>query len=42
LRFFTAQPDGEIPIHNHFYHQTCTSLAASLNATSMMPTRTKW
>jgi quercetin dioxygenase-like cupin family protein len=22
LRFFTAQPDGEIPIHNHFYHQT--------------------
>jgi quercetin dioxygenase-like cupin family protein len=22
LRFFTAQPAGEIPIHNHFYHQT--------------------
>jgi quercetin dioxygenase-like cupin family protein len=22
LRFFTAQPSGEIPIHNHFYHQT--------------------
>jgi quercetin dioxygenase-like cupin family protein len=22
LRLFTAQPDGEIPIHNHFYHQT--------------------
>jgi len=22
LRFFTAQPGGEIPIHNHFYHQT--------------------
>jgi quercetin dioxygenase-like cupin family protein len=22
LRHFTAQPGGEIPIHNHFYHQT--------------------
>ena len=22
LRFFTAQPKGEIPIHNHFYIQT--------------------
>jgi quercetin dioxygenase-like cupin family protein len=22
LRFFTAKPGGEIPIHNHFYHQT--------------------
>lgn len=22
LRFFTAQPGGQIPIHNHFYHQT--------------------
>ncbi|MBW1801327.1 MAG: cupin domain-containing protein [Deltaproteobacteria bacterium] len=22
LRFFTARPEGEIPIHNHFYHQT--------------------
>lgn len=22
LRLFTAQPKGEIPIHNHFYHQT--------------------
>ena len=22
LRFFTVQPGGEIPIHNHFYHQT--------------------
>lgn len=22
LRFFTAQPGGEIPIHNHFYVQT--------------------
>ena len=22
LRFFTIQPEGEIPIHNHFYLQT--------------------
>ena len=22
LRFFTAKPNGEIPIHSHFYHQT--------------------
>ncbi|HSL60557.1 MAG TPA: cupin domain-containing protein [Desulfotignum sp.] len=22
LRFFTIQPGGQIPIHNHFYHQT--------------------
>jgi quercetin dioxygenase-like cupin family protein len=22
LRFFTAQPGGEIPVHNHFYYQT--------------------
>lgn len=22
LRFFTIQPGGSIPIHNHFYHQT--------------------
>lgn len=22
LRFFTVQPEGKIPIHNHFYHQT--------------------
>jgi quercetin dioxygenase-like cupin family protein len=22
LRHFTSEPGGEIPIHNHFYHQT--------------------
>jgi len=22
LRHFTIQPGGEIPVHNHFYHQT--------------------
>ena len=28
LRFFTIQPGGEIPIHNHFYHQTMYILAS--------------
>ena len=27
LRFFTIQPGGQIPIHNHFYHQTMYILA---------------
>ena len=27
LRFFTIQPGGQIPIHNHFYHQTMYFLA---------------
>ena len=22
LRYFTTEPGGEIPVHNHFYHQT--------------------
>ena len=22
LRYFTIQPGGQIPVHNHFYHQT--------------------
>jgi len=29
LRLFTAQPGGEIPIHNHFYHQTMYILEGS-------------
>jgi len=29
LRLFTAQPDGEIPIHNHFYIQTMYILTGS-------------
>jgi len=27
LRYFRAEPGGEIPIHNHFYHQTMYILA---------------
>lgn len=30
LRFFTIQPGGEIPIHNHFYHQTMYILSGKL------------
>ena len=29
LRLFTAEPGGEIPIHNHFYHQTMYILTGS-------------
>ena len=29
LRFFTIQPGGYIPIHNHFYHQTMYMLSGS-------------
>jgi quercetin dioxygenase-like cupin family protein len=29
LRYFTAQPGGEIPIHNHFYHQTMYIVSGS-------------
>lgn len=28
LRFFTVQPGGQIPIHNHFYHQTMYILSS--------------
>ena len=30
LRFFTIGPDGHIPIHNHFYHQTMYILSGKL------------
>lgn len=30
LRFFTIGPAGEIPIHNHFYHQTMYILSGML------------
>jgi quercetin dioxygenase-like cupin family protein len=30
LRFFTIQPGGEIPIHNHFYHQTMYILSGEV------------
>ncbi|MFO8090384.1 MAG: cupin domain-containing protein [Desulfatiglandaceae bacterium] len=29
LRLFTAEPGGEIPIHNHFYHQSMYILTGS-------------
>ena len=29
LRFFTIQPGGQIPIHNHFYHQTMFILSGT-------------
>jgi len=29
LRYFTTQPGGEIPIHNHFYHQTMYILSGT-------------
>ena len=34
LRFFTIGPDGQIPIHNHFYIQTMFILSGRLSATS--------
>jgi len=35
LRFFTAQPGGEIPIHNHFYHQTMYILSGQFEKSGM-------
>ncbi|MFC1884161.1 cupin domain-containing protein [Thermodesulfobacteriota bacterium] len=29
LRYFSIQPGGEIPIHNHFYHQTMYFISGS-------------
>lgn len=37
LRFFTVTPGGEIPIHNHFYHQTMYILSGRLTARSHDP-----
>jgi quercetin dioxygenase-like cupin family protein len=34
LRLFTAQPGGEIPIHNHFYHQTMYILSGAFECYS--------
>ena len=34
LRFFTAEPGGEIPIHNHFYHQTMYILSGQFECWS--------
>jgi quercetin dioxygenase-like cupin family protein len=37
LRFFTAQPKGEIPIHNHFYHQTMYILSGQFECFQFDP-----
>jgi mannose-6-phosphate isomerase-like protein (cupin superfamily) len=37
LRFFTVEPGGEIPIHNHFYYQTMYILSGRLTARSHDP-----
>jgi len=37
LRFFTVGPQGEIPIHNHFYFQTMYMLTGSLSVRSHKP-----
>lgn len=34
LRFFTIQPGGEIPVHNHFYHQTMYILSGEFECYS--------
>ncbi|RJR52635.1 MAG: cupin domain-containing protein [Desulfobacteraceae bacterium] len=37
LRLFTIQPGGEIPIHNHFYHQTMYILNGEFECWSFDP-----
>ena len=37
LRFFTVQPGGYIPIHNHFYHQTMYMLEGRFECYSYDP-----
>ena len=37
LRLFTAQPEGEIPIHNHFYHQTMYILSGDFECLRFDP-----
>ena len=37
LRLFTAEPGGEIPIHNHFYHQTMYILTGEFECWSFDP-----
>ena len=34
LRYFTIKPKGEIPIHNHFYHQTMYVLEGEMIVSS--------
>lgn len=37
LRFFTIQSDGQIPIHNHFYHQTMYILSGEFECWEFDP-----
>jgi len=37
LRHFTIQPGGQIPIHNHFYHQTMYILSKSFECCQYDP-----
>lgn len=37
LRFFTVQPGGQIPIHNHFYHQTMYILSGEFECYEFSP-----
>jgi quercetin dioxygenase-like cupin family protein len=37
LRFFTIQPGGSIPIHNHFYHQTMFILSGEFECWQFDP-----
>jgi quercetin dioxygenase-like cupin family protein len=37
LRFFTIQPGGQIPIHNHFYHQTMFILSGEFECWQFDP-----
>ena len=37
LRFFTIEPGGRIPIHNHFYHQTMYVLSGEFECWSFDP-----
>jgi quercetin dioxygenase-like cupin family protein len=37
LRLFTIQPGGQIPIHNHFYHQTMYILDGEFECWSFDP-----
>ena len=37
LRFFTIQPGGQIPVHNHFYHQTMYIVAGEFECWEFDP-----
>ena len=37
LRYFTIQPGGHIPVHNHFYHQTMYIVAGEFECWEFDP-----